>query len=52
MGQNIDDEVVEVSGRSTMTMASENAEKSANDVSVMNKSIKEVKNFENFFGKK
>ena len=50
--QNLDDEVVEVSGRTTMTMESESTENSAERVMVINKSVKEVKNFEKFFGKK
>ena len=50
--QNINDEVVEVLGHRTMTMASENAEKLANDVNVMNKTIKEVNRIENYFSKK
>ena len=50
--QNLDDEVVEVLGRRTMTMVSENAEKSANDGSVINKTIKKVNRLENYFGKK
>ena len=50
--QNLDDEVVEVSGRRTMTMASENAEKSANDGSVMNKTIKKFNRLHNYFSKK
>ena len=49
--QNLDFEVVEVLGRRTMTMTSENAEKSANDGVFMNKSIKEVKSLENYFRK-
>ena len=50
--QNLDDEVVEVSGRTTMTMESKSAENSAERVMVINKSVKEVKSFEKFFGKK
>ena len=50
--QNIDDKVVEVLGHRTMTMALENAEKSVNDGSFINKSIKEVNRLENYFGKK
>ena len=50
--QNLDDEVVEVLGCRTMTMALENAEKSANDGSVMNKTIKKVNRLEKYLGKK
>ena len=50
--QNLDDEVVEVLGRRTMTMASENADKLANDGVFMNKTIKEVNRLENYFSKK
>ena len=50
--QNIGDEVVEVSGHTTMTMASENAEKWVNDGGVINRSIKKVYRIENYFGKK
>ena len=50
--QNIDDEVMEVSGSMTMTMASDNAEKSVNDGGSINCSIKKVNRIENYFGKK
>ena len=50
--QNLDDEVVEVSGRTTMTMESESAEKAAEGVIIMNKSVKKVKKLQNYFSKK
>ena len=50
--QNLDDEVVEVSGRTTMTMESESAENSAERVMVMNKSVKKVNKIQNYFSKK
>ena len=50
--QNIDDEVVEVLGHRTMTMASENTAKLENDGSVIKKSIKKVNRIENYSGKK
>ena len=50
--QNLDDEVVEVSGRTTMTMESESAENAAERVMVMNKSVKKVNKIQNYFSKK
>ena len=50
--QNLDDEVVEVSGRTTMTMASESAEKANEDGAFINKSVKKVNKLQNYFSKK
>ena len=50
--QNLDDEVVEVSGRTTMTTASESAEKAAEGGVIMNKSVKKVNKLQNYFSKK
>ena len=50
--QNLDDEVVEVSGRTTMTMESESAEKAAEGGVIMNKSVKKVNKLQNYFSKK
>ena len=52
LSKNLDDEVVEVLCHRTMTMASENAEKSGNYGSVIKKSIRKVNRLENYFGKK
>ena len=50
--QNLDDEVVEVSGRTTMTMASDSAEKSAEGGVIMNKIVEKVNRLQNYFSKK
>ena len=50
--QNLDDEVVDVSGRTTMTMASESDEKVNEDGVFINKSVKKVNKLQNYFSKK
>ena len=52
LGENMDDEVVEVAPPETMMTSPNEAEKTPKDGAVINKSVKKVNTLEKYFGKK